>query len=111
MFIYTIKIGLINHAVPAEEVMDTALGFAERLASGPIQAISWTKTCMNKVAHHYIEMMAEVALARELICFMYSEDHKEAVSAFREKRSPQFKGQWISKGFGHRRHLPSTKED
>lgn len=104
------RIGLVNHAVPAEEVMPTAIGFAERLASGPIQAISWTKTCMNKVAHHYIELMAEVALARELLCFTYSEDHKEAVAAFLEKRQPKFRGHWISKGFGHRRHIPATKD-
>ena len=104
------RIGLVNHAVPREDVMPKAMEFAERLASGPIQAISWIKTCMNKLAHQYIDMMAEVALARELLCFMYSEDHKEAVNAFKEKRKPKYKGHWISKGIGHRRHLPSIKE-
>lgn len=105
------EIGLVNHAVPREEVMKKAMDFAERIAAGPIQAASWIKTCMNKLAHHYIDMMAEVALARELLCFMYSEDHKEAVNAFREKRKPKYKGHWISKGFGHRKHLPSMKDE
>jgi enoyl-CoA hydratase/carnithine racemase len=104
------RLGLVNHAVPQEDVMPKAMEFAERLAGGPIQAISWIKTCMNKLAHQYIDMMAEVALARELLCFMYSEDHKEAVNAFKEKRKPKYKGHWISKGIGHRRHLPQIKE-
>lgn len=104
------RLGLVNHAVPQEEVMPKAMEFAERLASGPIQAISWIKTSMNKLAHHNIDLVAEVALARELLCFMYSEDHKEAVNAYREKRKPVYKGHWLAKGIGHRRHLPEVKE-
>ena len=37
------RIGLINHVVPADQLMATPLAFAQRLATGPTQAIRGTK--------------------------------------------------------------------
>jgi len=100
------KWGLVNHVYPKKDVMAKAMEMAEIIANNPVQAVSWTKTCMNRFAHQHINTVIEVAIAREMILFMYSEDHQEAVKAFFEKRKPVFKGGWISEGIGMRKRLP-----
>ncbi len=89
------RIGLVNHAVPREQVLPTAIALAERLAKGPIQAIMWNKHCLNKIRQLYHLLIAGEAIALESLCFHLSEDHKESVAAFIEKRQPKYKGDWI----------------
>jgi len=84
--------GLINKVVPREEVMPTALALARRLANGPTKAIRWTKSCLNKRVKDEVNLVLDTSLSLEWLS-MGSEDHKEAVRAFLEKREPQFKGE------------------
>src|SRR4029450_1992959 len=51
------RIGLINHVVPADQLMATALAFAQRLATGPTQAIRGTKAYINKILRCPINMV------------------------------------------------------
>ena len=85
------RIGLINRVVPADKVMPTAMEFATRLANGPTKAIRWTKVSVNKILRDTANLVLDTSLALEKHCF-YSEDHKEAVNAFIEKRQPKFTG-------------------
>jgi enoyl-CoA hydratase len=85
------RIGLINKCVPAEELMDTAWAMAKRFADGAIQAISWTKVCLNKILEERVNLILDASLAYEYHSFKLP-DHAEAVDAFIEKRSPKFKG-------------------
>jgi enoyl-CoA hydratase len=89
------RIGLVNHAVPKEEVLPRAIALAERLAKGPIQAIVWNKYCLNKIQQFYGLLTRGEAVALESLCFNLSEDHKEPVDAFLEKRKPNYKGDWV----------------
>ncbi|GBD10659.1 Short-chain-enoyl-CoA hydratase [bacterium HR23] len=86
------RIGLINKVVPEGQALEEALKFATRLAKGPTKAIKWTKYSVNKIVKEYMNLVLDTSLSLEGISFL-TEDHKEAVSAFLEKRQPSFRGQ------------------
>ena len=85
------RIGLVNHAVPANQVMDTALDISRELADGPTWAIRWSKLAVNKWLKEQVNLILDASLAYEMIS-MQTEDHKEATRAFSEKRKPKFRG-------------------
>ena len=84
------RIGLINKAVPTEEVMPTALALARRLAQGPQRAIRWTKFALNKRLRQEVNLAMDTSAILESIT-LGSEDNVEAARAFQEKRPPRFK--------------------
>jgi len=85
------KIGLINYAVAPEALDDRVQEMATRLANGAAYAIQWTKASMNIVLKQAVTSVIDASLAYEALSNL-TEDHQEAVNAFREKRKPVFKG-------------------
>lgn len=85
------RIGLVNYAVPNAEVLPKAREIARELADGPTWAIRWSKLAVNKWLKHQVNLVLDASLAYEMITF-YTEDHKEAATAFAEKRKPKFQG-------------------
>lgn len=85
------RIGLVNHVVPAGEVLARATDFARRLAEGPSLAIRWTKLSINKHLRQAVNLVLDASMAVELLTAR-SDDHREATRAFLDKRPPQFKG-------------------
>lgn len=85
------RIGLINRVVPPEKLDETVWELALRLANGPIHAIRWTKVSVNKRLKATANLILDTSLALEGLTFQ-TEDHREAVQAFVEKRKPQFRG-------------------
>ncbi|WP_027718115.1 enoyl-CoA hydratase-related protein [Desulfovirgula thermocuniculi] len=85
------RIGLVNHVVPAEELMAFCKSLASRIASrGPV-AVRLTKEAVNEG----LEMDLEKALAHEADLFglvFATSDREEGISAFLAKRQPQFQG-------------------
>ena len=83
------RIGLINGVVPPDQLLTTAMEWANRFAKGPILAIRWAKAALNQ----YLRFFA-------VTCFHYSwafqtasrglPDALEASAALREKRPPKF---------------------
>ena len=85
------RIGLINHALPRDQLDAKVNAIAEKLARGSTKAIKWTKTCMNIPLRQLAHAIMDASLAYEAITNMGA-DHQEAVKAFREKRDPRFTG-------------------
>jgi enoyl-CoA hydratase len=85
------RIGLVNKVVPPESLMDEAMNVARILVDRPPIVLKLTKMCINDG----MKMDLSTALEYEQKCFTivgFSEDSKEAMKAFTEKRKPQFKG-------------------
>jgi enoyl-CoA hydratase len=83
--------GIVNHAVPADQVMPKAMEIAEELNNLPPLAVRWTKLAVNKQIKAQLELVQDASIAFETLTFN-SEDHLEAARAFVEKRKPKFKG-------------------
>ncbi|MDT9598732.1 enoyl-CoA hydratase/isomerase family protein [Sphingosinicella rhizophila] len=86
------RIGLINRAVPREELDEVVRQFAEKLASGATKAIRWTKMTINIPLRQLAESMMNASIAYEALSNLTS-DHQEAITALAEKRPPKFTGQ------------------
>ena len=85
------EMGLVNHCVPDAELLDAAKGLAKRLSEGPQAAIRWTKLAVNQVMRQNANLVMDMGLAVEHMS-AETEDMKEAVAAFAEKRKPKFTG-------------------
>lgn len=85
------RIGLINRAVPLEELDAAVDVFARRLASGATKAIRWTKMSVNIGLKQLAHSIMDASISYEAQSNRTA-DHAEAVAAFREGRKPQFTG-------------------
>jgi enoyl-CoA hydratase len=85
------RIGLANKVVPHEDLMKKTLELAEKIASRPPLAVQFAKEAVNSSARSGTESgyILESYL-HALSCT--TEDKKEGVLAFLEKRKGQFKG-------------------
>ena len=83
--------GLVHRAVPAADVAAQADSLARSLASGPTVALGLTKWLIQSAADSSLERhLRDEAFALELSS--RSEDFREGLAAFREKRPPDFSG-------------------
>lgn len=85
------RIGLINHCLPADQVMPKALEIARELAQGATWAIRGTKASVNLALKQQVGLILDTSEALEINTF-HTDDHKEATRAFAEKRQPKFTG-------------------
>ena len=86
------RLGIVNRVVPPDQLMPTVYEFAGRLAKGPAVAIRLAKRAvyagMRMDLRAHLDMISShMAVVRQ------TEDHKEGVRAFAEKREPEFRGQ------------------
>lgn len=85
------RFGVVNRVVKTEAVMPTATALAAQLAAGPGKALA----LMKGMVARYGELPLEDALADEAeaqAVASQTEDFREGVAAFQQKRPPDFKG-------------------
>jgi len=86
-----LQFGLINRVVPAEAYLDEALKLAEEVASRAPAAIRSAKKMINQAYEQFLgEALSEEK--KEFYNLFTTEDQKEGMRAFAEKRKPQWKG-------------------
>ena len=83
------SVGLINYAVPDDELEDRVNELAARLAAGARYAIRYTKAAVNIPLLQIANAVLETSLAYETVS-NFSADHCEALKALRERRAPSF---------------------
>ena len=86
------RIGLINRALPADQLDAAVDEIAQKLANGASRAIQWTKLSVNTTLKQVAQQVMDASLAYEALSNL-TKDHQEAVNAFREKRAPRFTGE------------------
>ena len=85
------ELGLVTEVVPDVELLSRARQWAEKLAAGPPIAIRITKRMMYKQLTMDLDNALEDAALGTMVA-NYTEDVKEGIAAFHEKRPPKFKG-------------------
>lgn len=84
------EIGLVNKVVPAEELMNSAMEMAKRIISKGQIAIRYAKTSINRGIE--TDLDTGMIIEKDLFSLCFStEDQKEGMEAFLEKRIPNYK--------------------
>jgi 2-(1,2-epoxy-1,2-dihydrophenyl)acetyl-CoA isomerase len=86
-----LRIGLASAVLPAATFAADVAAYAERLAAGPPLALALTKRLLTQSADATLEAQLRDELAHIRTCFATG-DVAEAMTAFREKRPPVFRG-------------------
>ena len=86
-----LKIGYVNSVVPHDQLMPAAMAMAEKIANNPPLGIACTKIALNRGQCSSLEMEIEYEAHAQTALFL-TEDHKEGVRSFIERRKAFFKG-------------------
>lgn len=83
--------GLVNHVLPDHELQDYLRELIDRLASGPTRSYAGTKRQLNTWVYDGLDeqLEREARIQQEMV---QSEDFREGVAAFLEKRGAKFTG-------------------
>jgi len=86
-----LQLGIANQVIDDAELKEATIKFAERLSNSAAVAIALTKRILNLKETQELEDSLEFETGAQCIC-LQTEDNKEGVAAFKEKRNPVFKG-------------------
>jgi len=85
------RLGLINRVVRQDQFEAEARQWALRIAAGPLTSFRYMKANINFATHTDFRTLLDREAETHLRCGQ-TDDHKEGVRAFMEKRGPQFTG-------------------
>jgi enoyl-CoA hydratase/carnithine racemase len=83
--------GLVEEVAEPGQAFDAAMALAEKVARQPPIAVAMTKLTVNRLAHALDDLASHMDGDQFAFASM-TEDHKEGVAAFRERRKPKFRG-------------------
>jgi enoyl-CoA hydratase len=85
-------LGLINHAVPGDQLDAKLAEIVAKLQGNPKWAVRWTKSVTNIPLRALAAQMMDAAIGWESVS-NYLGDRREAVAAMAEKRAPKLTGE------------------
>ena len=86
-----LELGIVMSVVPHDDLLDEARRLASRIAANPPLAVRYLKEGLRRSYYGEYEDMGNW-IAQTLGTLFQTEDHKEGVASFLEKREPVFKG-------------------
>lgn len=84
-------LGIVNRVVPDDQLEAEAFEWARRIAAGPPIAHRFMKANLNRALEADLQTCLDYEADR-MVRGAMTEDYSEAVSAFADKRSPEFRG-------------------
>jgi 2-(1,2-epoxy-1,2-dihydrophenyl)acetyl-CoA isomerase len=85
------ELGIVNRVVSDDELHTETMALAARIAEGPRVALGYMKRNLLAAETEDFQTVLDLEAEHQARC-AFTEDHKEAVSAFVEKRRPVFRG-------------------
>ena len=81
--------GIFNKVVSPDELVESALEYARRLANGPQRAIAYIKNMLKQSEKNSLQAQLEIESSLQVMAWS-DPDFQEGVNAFLEKRDPNF---------------------
>ncbi|HEY4664066.1 MAG TPA: crotonase/enoyl-CoA hydratase family protein [Comamonas sp.] len=81
--------GLVSRVVAAEELLSTAKALAQKIAANPAAVMRMTKRLLREGQNSSLASLLEISAGYQAVAHKTA-DHREAVTAFVEKRKPRF---------------------
>jgi 2-(1,2-epoxy-1,2-dihydrophenyl)acetyl-CoA isomerase len=85
------ELGIVNRTVADDELRAETMALARRIADGPQVALGYMKRNLHAAETEDFQTVLDLEAAHQARC-AFTDDHKEAVAAFVEKRRPVFHG-------------------
>tara|TARA_R110000764_G_scaffold83120_1_gene163552 strand:- start:2454 stop:3254 length:801 start_codon:yes stop_codon:yes gene_type:complete len=82
--------GLVEQLCDPQELETQAMALAERIAANPGHALRLCKRLLREGQHMRLDSLLELSAAYQSLAH-HTEDHQEAVAAFVDKRTPEYK--------------------
>ncbi|MGH6780043.1 MAG: enoyl-CoA hydratase/isomerase family protein, partial [Bradyrhizobium sp.] len=83
--------GLVEQVAEPGQAFKSAMALAEKIARQPPLPVAMTKLTVNRLAHALDDLASHMDVDQFALASL-TEDHKEGVAAFLERRRPRFKG-------------------
>ena len=83
--------GLVEEVAQPGKAFEAAMAMAEKVARQPPISVAMTKLTVNRLAHALDDLASHMDIDQFALASM-TEDHKEGVSAFIDRRKPRFTG-------------------
>lgn len=87
-----LRLGIVNRLVPLAQLAAEVQALAQKIAEGPAMVMAALKQTLFGRAKEDLSQALELEVRQQLKCFR-SEDCREGIQAFWEKRKPRFRGQ------------------
>ena len=83
--------GLVEELAESGKAFDAAMALAEKVAAQPPLSVAMTKLTVNRLAHALDDLASHMDVDQFALASL-TEDHREGVAAFLERRKPRFRG-------------------